>query len=102
MRLCDAMLMTSEFEGMSILMLEALGSGLPVVTTDSGEARSILKSEQCGCVVDEHSPQSLAEALLDVLRQSSDSTPKACAQAVSDYQPNIILPSFFDTLRGIV
>ena len=50
MRLADGMVITSIYEGLPIAMLEALAMGLPVISTDVGDIRVILKEYGAGIV----------------------------------------------------
>jgi len=66
----DAYVVTSDQEGMSNAMLEALASGLPVVSTPvSGADEALLGEPRCGLVV-EGSPVQLASAF-DTLRDDT-------------------------------
>lgn len=98
MRLCDVMLVTSGFEGMPVLVLEAHACGLPVVSTDSGETRAIVKDGQTGRIVTERTPETLAGALLETLKQVDPFTKHRCADAVKPYRPEFILPNFFENI----
>lgn len=61
----DMYVCTSDSEGQSNALLEALASGLPVVSTDVGDHAAILRSSQAGLVV----PIGDADALTLALRQ---------------------------------
>jgi GalNAc-alpha-(1->4)-GalNAc-alpha-(1->3)-diNAcBac-PP-undecaprenol alpha-1,4-N-acetyl-D-galactosaminyltransferase len=59
--------MTSDFEGMSNAMLEAICIGLPVVTTDVSGARDLVKDGVNGFVTEIGNTDQFAEALRKVL-----------------------------------
>ena len=46
------LLITSAWEGMPLVVLEAMAAGTPVVTTGVGGLPSLIRDEQCGVVVD--------------------------------------------------
>lgn len=59
----DALVISSTTEGVSGAAIEAGLSGLPVVTTAVGGMADLVVHEQTGLVVDDPTPQRLAEAL---------------------------------------
>lgn len=62
----DAMLLTSRHEGSPSVVREALACGLPVVSVDVGDVRSLLDGVR-GCAVLGREPGALAAALQQVL-----------------------------------
>jgi glycosyltransferase involved in cell wall biosynthesis len=56
LREAHALLVTSAWEGMPLIVLEALAAGTPVVTTGVGGLPSLIHDEQCGVVVDPSCP----------------------------------------------
>ena len=102
---CEMFLLSSHFEGLPIVMLEALASGLPVVSTDTGEVKSVICRGQTGIAVSRMEAQPLAQALQDVLTHPDQFNSNECAKAAEAYRPKSILPGFFDEIRknaGIV
>ena len=66
-RAMDVAVISSEAEGMSNAMLEAMACGLPVVATDVGGVREVLGSDgKAGVVVPVGSSAALAEAMAGV------------------------------------
>ena len=63
MQISDVFLMTSAFEGMPRSVMESLGCGLPVVTTDVGEVRLTVRDDFSGIVCKQREPEVLAEAV---------------------------------------
>jgi glycosyltransferase involved in cell wall biosynthesis len=47
----DGLVITSEYEGVPVAMLEALATGLPVLSTDVGDVRLLLEEYRAGTVV---------------------------------------------------
>jgi glycosyltransferase involved in cell wall biosynthesis len=55
-------------EGLPTVLLEAMASGVPVVTTEVGGVREIVTDGVTGRVVPPEDPPALAEALLEMAR----------------------------------
>jgi glycosyltransferase involved in cell wall biosynthesis len=51
--IASGLIMTSQYESLGIVMLEALSMGLPVLATDVGDIRLVLEQYQAGLVVSE-------------------------------------------------
>ena len=63
----DAFLMTSQFEGMPLALIEALTSGLPVILNNLPELHET--AENAGIYFNTHSAQSLAELLKKIIHE---------------------------------
>jgi glycosyltransferase involved in cell wall biosynthesis len=63
----DLLLMTSRYEAMSYVMLEALAAGLPLVTTPVAGAGEIVVPDGNGVIVGSHEAAPIAEAVGDIL-----------------------------------
>lgn len=66
--MADALILVSAYEGLPIVMLEALASGVPVLATDVGDIRRVAEELGGGCVVVDGAigcPQRMAGALTD-------------------------------------
>jgi glycosyltransferase involved in cell wall biosynthesis len=67
----DAIIFVSEYEGLPIVMLEALASGVPVLATDVGDIRLVAGQLGGGCQVIDDAigrPDLLANALIEFHR----------------------------------
>jgi glycosyltransferase involved in cell wall biosynthesis len=59
-------------ECMPVVYFEAFGAGIPVVATDTGGAREVIKDAVNGYVVDEEDVTGFAEAMAKLLRNRAD------------------------------
>jgi glycosyltransferase involved in cell wall biosynthesis len=68
MRRSSLFVLSSSWEGLPTVLVEALGTGTPVVSTDCPSGpREILMNGKFGRLVPENSPESLARAMLESL-----------------------------------
>jgi glycosyltransferase involved in cell wall biosynthesis len=59
-------------EGFPRVLIEAMASQLPIVSTDAGGARDIVGAQQRRYVVDRRDPEAFAQATLDLLGRPVD------------------------------
>ena len=64
----DALLMTSITEGFPNVLVKAMASGLPCISTDVGDAKYIV--QDLGAIVPPRNPQALADAILQYAQKS--------------------------------
>jgi len=62
-RAADLFALTSDFDNSPNAMLEAMASGLPIVSTDVGGVRHVLEADRGGALVPPRDPDALAAAL---------------------------------------
>ncbi|UMR32532.1 glycosyltransferase [Massilia sp. MB5] len=89
MNAADCLCMSSAFEGMPVVMVEALHCGLPVVSTNVGEAARLISNQQVGRLVKEASPAALSLGIEQVLAQARDRD--ACRRQASPYRAANVL-----------
>lgn len=63
----DIWLMTSRWEGLSIALLEAMASGIPVIATDVGSNPELIDNGLNGILVPKESPEKTAHALYQLI-----------------------------------
>ena len=66
----DIFCQSSLWEANSIVLLEAMSAGLPIVTTDVGESRHVIEEGFSGLVVEPGNPAALADALADLVKNA--------------------------------
>ncbi len=67
LRCCDTFVLSSAWEGMPNTVMEAMASGLPVVSTDAGGVRELLPDGVCGYIVPIQDPEALAERMIHMM-----------------------------------
>jgi L-malate glycosyltransferase len=67
----DVFMMSSEFEGLPVSMLEAMSMECAIVTTDAGGIKELIEQEQNGLMVGVHNWQRLSEQLLRVCQDDA-------------------------------
>lgn len=72
MNAADAYVMSSFYEGLPMVLLEASASGLPVVATDVGGNRELVLNEQTGYLVPPRDPESLSVAMQRLMALSPE------------------------------
>ncbi|NEP56940.1 MAG: glycosyltransferase family 4 protein [Symploca sp. SIO2G7] len=94
MRLCNAFILTSAYEGLPLVVLEALACGLPIVTTRCGETPNLLDIHS-GIVCQERTTAAIAEALRQVLLRPEKYPIEACVQAAAPYSARAVVSSIY-------
>jgi glycosyltransferase involved in cell wall biosynthesis len=97
----DLLLLTSNFEGMPRCVLEALGSGLPVVTTDVGEVRKVVQSGFSGEISESFSPVVLSDLIAKVFTNPKNYSVENCLKSVLDYSPAEVLGPVYQKIRTL-
>jgi glycosyltransferase involved in cell wall biosynthesis len=72
MNAADAYVMSSSWEGMPNVLLEASATGLPIVATDVGGNREIVLDGVTGFLVPPRNPEALARAMLRIMDLSDE------------------------------
>jgi len=83
MRISDVFVLTSAFEATPRVVLEAQGCGLPVVSTDVGEVKKIIRTKVSGEIVTKRDPDLIAEKLFQVLKNIEDYSISNCSSRVA-------------------
>jgi exopolysaccharide biosynthesis WecB/TagA/CpsF family protein len=96
LRACDLFALSSAYEGMPMALLEAMGSALPVVVTDVGEVRRVVRSGVNGAVSASHDAEDFAPAMASALA-AAPQWRQAALEAVADYQPAQVLAPVYQS-----
>jgi glycosyltransferase involved in cell wall biosynthesis len=101
MRASDALLLASHTEVSARVALEALGSGLPVVSTPAGEMERVVEHGRTGWIVRDRQPDSFADGLAWALDQPRDQVAATAAASVADYVPQRALARVYEMHRRL-
>ncbi|HBL13031.1 MAG TPA: glycoside hydrolase [Cyanobacteria bacterium UBA11162] len=97
MRVCNVFVLTSAYEGLPIVVLEALACGTPVVTTRCGETPNLLGAGS-GFVSQERTPTAIADALRQVLQHPEDYPIKACVETAKPFSAHHVVSDVYSKM----
>jgi glycosyltransferase involved in cell wall biosynthesis len=101
LRVSDMLVLSSDYEGMPRCVVEALGCGTPVATTDVGEVRRVVHSGVNGKIAKERTTVGLAEAIAQCLKNIEIYRGTPCIEATAAYVPENILKPVYDEYRRL-
>lgn len=96
-RLCNVFVLSSAYEGLPLVVLEALASGTPVVTTRCGETPKLLTADS-GVVCSERTPASIADALRKVLRHPEEYPTESCVRTAQPYAARTVIREVYSKM----
>jgi len=100
-RASDVLLLTSNFEGMPMCVLEALGCGIPVVSTDVGDIKSVVGNNFSGEIIDSFDHTEIAQGLEKVLSNAHAYKKENCIECIRGFSPKEILLSVYKKIEQI-
>lgn len=96
-RISSAFILTSAYEGLPLVVLEALACGTPIVTTRCGETPNLL-SPNSGVICEERTPAAIADALGKILYNPGDYPIEACVQAAAPYSAQAVVGDIYQDM----
>ena len=96
-QLSEIFVLTSVFEGLPLVALEALACGTPVITTRTGETPNLL-NDQTGIVCDERSPSAIAGCLRHILDHPELYPAQVCTSSAEPYQARFVIKNVYDDM----
>jgi len=96
-RLSSTFILTSVYEGLPIVVLEALASGIPIVTTKAGETPNFLTSDS-GMVTPDRTPKAISNALQNILAHLEDYPLEACVRVTKPYAAKTIVENVYEQM----
>ena len=93
-----------DVEGLGLVVLEAMSSGVPVVANDSGGIRQLIRDGENGLLCEEKNVRQLAGAINRILKEDalSDAIREKAYQSVRDYDYSILAGRYLELLDRIV
>jgi len=91
MAAADGYLMSSAWEGLPAVLLEACASGLPIVTTDVGGNREVVSDGETGFVVPSMDAAALSEAMSSISEMSDQARRELGIRARHHFNENFSL-----------
>jgi len=101
MNAADAYVMSSEWEGMPMVLLEASACGLPIVATNVGGNAEIVLDGQTGFLVPPKSPEALSQAMLRMMDLPEEVREKMGKQARKHIESNFSLDRIVDCWEAL-
>lgn len=96
-RVSSVFILTSAYEGLPLVVLEALACGTPIVTTRCGETPNLL-TPKSGVVCEERTPVAVADALRKVLHNPGDFPISACVDAAEPYSASTVVGAIYSDM----
>lgn len=95
----DCFALSSAYEGMPMALLEALGAGLPVVTTPVGEVRRVVVNGVNGEITQYRTLESFAHSLDQVRRNLAQYAVAHCTRSIEAFIPAKVLAPVYENYR---
>ncbi len=93
----DVFVLSSQYEGLPMAILEAMACGIPIISTDCRSGpREILKNGQCGIIVPVNNEAALADAITELLKDKKqrEELSKRGKERVKDFSAGEIVRQY--------
>lgn len=100
----DVLLVPSWEEPFGIVLLEAMASGIPLISTAAGGPLDIVRSGVDGILVPPRNPRALADAVREIQRQPESFVREARKRVESTFDIQAVVPrieAFYESLKEI-
>jgi glycosyltransferase involved in cell wall biosynthesis len=97
MNAADCLTLTSAYEGLPRVVIEAMRCGLPSVCVDNGEVSRLIDGPETGKLVPSRDPEAIRDALRDQLSRKPDRP--ALREAAREFGAERILSRLFASYR---
>lgn len=96
-RICNVFVLCSAYEGLPLVVLEALASGTPVVTTICGETPKLLAADN-GVVCKQRTPECVADALRQVILHPENYPTASCVATAQPYSARTVIEDVYSKM----
>jgi glycosyltransferase involved in cell wall biosynthesis len=96
-KISSAFILTSTYEGLPIVVLEALSCGTPLVTTNCGEIPKFLPANS-GIVCQERTPQVIAQNLRQVLQHPENYPTASCVRTAQPFSARTLVTDVYQDM----
>ncbi|MGB5963082.1 MAG: glycosyltransferase [Coleofasciculaceae cyanobacterium] len=96
-QISNLFILTSAYEGLPLVVLEALACGTPIVTTRCGETPKLLAADS-GVVSSERTPDCIADALRKVLLNPEHYPIESCVRTAQPYSARTVVTDAYSQM----
>ncbi|MDQ2974666.1 MAG: glycosyltransferase [Acidobacteriota bacterium] len=102
MRSCDFLVVTSDYETFSLVLIEAMASGMPVITTKCGGPEEIVTS-QSGKLIPKGDLSALAKAISEMANQINQYDRQSISnQTFARYKYDVVIPRIMRVYETVI
>ena len=101
----DALLMTSDHEGLPMILLEAMCMKTPIIAHAVGGIPELLEQSKCGALVNTHTPEAFAQSIIDLIQQPEEyrlRTERAFSRVRDKYSAERTANAYLDLYKKII